>query len=89
MPYITEEQRDELKYDFVVPRNAGELNYLISQILCGYVSLNGLSYQTCADIGSALSYLDKEFYRRVVAPYEDGKIKTNGDVFQALLPEDT
>ena len=84
MPYIEEKQREELAH--VVEsmreeiRNSGELNYLITKLIHSYLELHGLSYSTLNDIGGALNYADKEFYRRVVMPYENHKIKENGDV---------
>jgi len=41
----------------------------------------GPSYQTINDIIGALEGAKMEFYRRVVVPYEDKKIKDNGDVY--------
>ena len=38
------------------------------------------NYQTMNDIMGALAGAQIEFYRRKVAPYEDTKIKDNGDV---------
>lgn len=56
----------------------GKLNYLISSIIaCLYPQ----SYQ---DLNAAIGVLEcakLELYRRVVAPYEDIKLKLNGDVY--------
>ena len=41
-----------------------------------------MSYKTCNDITGALINCEHEFYRRVVAPYEDKKIIENGDVYE-------
>jgi hypothetical protein len=46
-----------------------------------YQAEHGLSYQTINDILGALVGAREEYYRRVVAPYEDLKVKANGDVF--------
>jgi len=59
----------------------GSLNFAICSLIIAYVKNNGLCYKTLNDIGGALSYADKEFYRRVVAPYEEKKIKENGDIW--------
>lgn len=88
MPYITPERRAALEYSITVPKNAGELNFMLAQLIIGYFHYHGVSYQTCNDVEGVLGCFGKEFYRRVTAPYEDGKIKTNGDVFQALLGEE-
>jgi Domain of unknown function (DUF6899) len=60
---------------------AGELNYLCTRLALEFVRRRGLSYQTLNDVSGALHNCAAEFYRRVVAPYEDTKIRTNGDVF--------
>ncbi len=87
MPYIKMEDRG--KYEGVlkeligilkglpVERIDGELNYVITRILkeaypLRYFNLNrAIGVLECAKL---------EFYRRVVAPYEDIKIKESGDV---------
>jgi Domain of unknown function (DUF6899) len=60
---------------------AGELNYLFTRLALEFVRRRGLSYQTLNDVRGALHNCASEFYRRVAAPYEDMKIRTNGDVF--------
>ena len=87
MPYIKKE--DRVKYEQVldeliallkkqtVERIDGELNYVITRILkesypLRYFNLNrAMGVLECAKL---------EFYRRVVAPYEDIKIRESGDV---------
>ena len=77
MPYISEMQRLTLD----VPTNAGELNYLLTCLILDYLALNGTKYQTINDVVGALEGCKLEFYRRLAAPYEDGKIIENGDVY--------
>jgi hypothetical protein len=82
MPYIKAERREQLwnvEYDY--PENPGELNYMISQLCSNYWDLIGHKYQTINDIVGALEGAKMEFYRRVAVPYEDQKIKENGDVY--------
>ena len=81
MPYIKPEAREILSSGLVVPRSGGELNYLITTLLTDYLLAKGVSYQTINDCLGALSGATLEFYRRVAAPYEDLKIKENGDVY--------
>jgi len=87
MPCI--KTKDRVKYEGVlkelidilrglpVERIDGELNYVITKILkesypLRYFNLNrAVGVLECAKL---------EFYRRVVAPYEDIKIKESGDV---------
>lgn len=83
MPYIQIGRKKELNVQTVgqvVPKDAGELNYVITTILKNYLYPH-FNYQKCNDCMGALEGAKLELYRRVVAPYEDIKIKTNGDVF--------
>jgi hypothetical protein len=58
----------------------GELNYLITKLGLTYLRKHGTSYNTISDVVKAMECAKLEFYRRVAAPYEDEKIKQNGDV---------
>jgi len=90
MPYIKPEDRKELQEAFCDANNikelggfcdnAGELNYVITNIIHGYHKAKGGKYQHANDILGALEGAKLEFYRRIVAPYEDIKIVENGDV---------
>jgi hypothetical protein len=80
MPYIKEEDRDRVWTD-THPTNAGELNYLFTQIAINYFEEQGGRYQQVNDILGALEGCKLEFYRRLAAPYEDKKIQENGDVY--------
>ena len=77
MPYIKKEDRCLWKG----AETPGELNYLITTDIIGYMERKGLSYQTINDIVGALESAKLEFYRRVAAPYEEKKIEENGDVY--------
>ena len=82
MPYIHYTQKVKVKphleYNAVT---AGELNYQITELINAYLFSKGENYQTMNDIMGALTGAQAEFYRRVVAPYEDMKIEENGDVY--------
>lgn len=79
MPYIKKERR--LVIDAGCnPENAGELNYLITTIIQDYAKSKGGNYQAYNDVMGVLEGAKLEIYRRIVAPYEDEKIKENGDV---------
>ena len=80
MPYIPDERRQKL-YDSLAPIKAGELNYLFTKVALNYLTLNGESYQSFNDIIGALEGAKLELYARKVRPYEDKKIKENGDVY--------
>jgi hypothetical protein len=86
MPYISEAMREALAAEITpVAETAGELNYLITLTIIRYIEQNGLSYQRCNDVVGALDGAKAEFQRRVVAPYEDKKIRENGDVYPSSL----
>lgn len=79
MPYIAQDRRDDL--DLYPGKNAGELNFCITELIYGYYQQNGARYQQINDILGALEGAKLEFYRRIAAPYEDGKMLQNGDVY--------
>lgn len=64
------------------PQNPGELNYSLTRVIQTYLDDHGVCYRTFNDITGALTSCGLEFYRRIVAPYEDRKIVQNGDVFK-------
>ena len=80
-PYIPQERRDELSDG--TPRNAGELNYTITDMILYYLAsqYGESSYHAYNEIMGVLECVKQEFYRKMVAPYEDRKCEKNGDVF--------
>lgn len=78
MPYVKQEDRDRVL--LTVPETPGELNYAVSQIVEEYVAHKLLNYQTINDVVGALEGAKIEFYRRLAVPYEEVKIKENGDL---------
>jgi len=78
MPYIPTSQKLKVKEGKIT--NAGELNYAIHQLISNYLENSNHNYQACNDVMGVLSCVSSEFYRRIVAPYEDKKIVQNGDV---------
>jgi hypothetical protein len=86
MPYITKARRRAISGDYgETPADAGELNFVITQKIAEYVYRHKLRYQTINDVVGALEGAKAEFQRRVVGPYEDTKIATNGDVYHESL----
>lgn len=87
MPYVTQERRRQLDplVDFIALKDAdlsaGDLNYLITRLAITMMESKRRDYATANDIHGALDCAGKEFYRRVVAPYEDRKVALNGDVY--------
>ncbi len=57
----------------------GRLNYVITRLI-GYVWKVDPSYFRAAGLSGVLTNVAAEFYRRAIVPYEDQKIKENGDV---------
>lgn len=78
MPYIKAKDRVAAAVNPVTP---GELNFAICQLLIGYTNRGALSYGAINDCLGALEGAKLEFYRRVAVPYEETKLKENGDVF--------
>jgi len=81
MPYISQQDRVDLFNGVRKPANSGELNFMITRLLIDYIEDHGLRYANINGCLGALSGATQEFYRRVAAPYEDTKIKANGDVY--------
>lgn len=81
MPYIS--QKNRLKFNFaqVRPTDAGELNYVITKIVKDYLKRKvGISYDGINEVIGVLECAKLEMYRMIASPYEDFKIKENGDV---------
>ena len=87
MPYIRAEHKQALFTKAVLEvgdlcTTPGELNYVFSTIIKAYFNRRDKgNYQAINDIVGALEGAKLEFYRRVAAPYEEIKIKENGDVY--------
>lgn len=84
MPYIKKDRREDMRWGLThlpVAVSEGDLNYIFTQAVLGYLKAHGESYATFNAVVGALESAKLEFYRRVVAPYEDTKIAENGDVY--------
>jgi len=87
MPYIKKEDRklfEQVLFPFKVNAKlnkltAGELNYLITAII--ERQLDNANYARYNELIGMLECCKLEFYRRMIAPYEDEKIKENTDVY--------
>lgn len=80
MPYITNERRKQLHFSGEIPSEPGDLNYIITTKILNFLGENPNYERFNAAIG-ALECCKLELYRRMVVPYEDGKIRENGDVY--------
>lgn len=85
MPYINEERKAQLAWGDVVPDNAGDINYMVTKLCDEYLERKGLRYEHINAIVGALECCKLELYRRVAAPYENQKIRENGDAYRAEL----
>jgi len=87
MPYIKPIDRSEinkLKFVDIIPQNGGELQWIIAELIHAYIMDKGLNYQHCQDMLGALAGAQAEFYREVVAPYEDIKKAENSPVYMPI-----
>lgn len=85
MPYISQQRRAQLgtamEYSAIDTIDSpGELNYLITMFVKDYLGDKPNYERFNAAIG-ALESAKLELYRRLISPYEDRKIKENGDVY--------
>ena len=84
VPYIKGEKRDKLDpilNELVKEINQpGDLNYCIYKLICMLAKINTPSYRVYSALLTELECCKLEFYRKKVAPYEDKKLKENGDV---------
>ncbi len=90
MPYVTTDKRQ--KFDSLIldlasvlaheNHDNGDLNYCISKLVHEWLICHpdGLRYNAASDAHKAMVCAAAEFYRVVVAPYEDLKSKENGPV---------
>lgn len=91
MPYITKEDRvvaDEslhLAGINFIPRNAGELNFIVSSFIANYIRAKGLKYANLNEMVGALECAKMELNRVIIGPYEDEKIQENGGVYGGIL----
>jgi hypothetical protein len=86
MPYVKQEVKDYLDPKLadikeVLPYlGDGELNYIMTECAKAWIG-RGYNYSKLNAAHGTFHSAGAEFYRRVVAPYEDEKIKENGDVY--------
>jgi hypothetical protein len=89
MPYIESDRRKFLTsktyqelLDISDQMTAGDMNFLLSTLLW-YRFAKGVSYSTGNAIVGILECAKLEFYRKLLAQYEDQKIQENGPlIFQ-------
>lgn len=86
MPYIKDKLErmflDSLVKTFLLNDDniTGRLNYFIFKLAKDYIQIHGESYANYQKLIGELECAKAEIQRRMIAPYEDKKIKENGDV---------
>lgn len=84
MPYISQEERDEIDIKIFelsqCLETKGQMNYAISFLLHQYIKKNGLKYNNINDAIGIIECAKMELYRSIAGPYEDIKIEENGDL---------
>lgn len=84
MPYIKRTKRSPIDCALsnVCPllEEEGDYNYAITILMHNYIQKNGLKYKNMNAIMGVVECAKEEFYRTVVAPYEDKKIVENGNI---------
>ncbi len=63
------------------PKRSLWLNNIITKTCIAYLEKSEGKYKDYNEIIGALECAKLEFYRRAVVPYEEQKIKENGDVY--------
>ena len=83
MPYI--KPKDRVRYSYIFENGnpmfytAGDLNYVLT-VLCKKYLGDKPNYQRYNEVMGVLECAKLEIYRRCILPYENLKIKENGDV---------
>jgi len=89
VPYIKEQGKPELEAlirQFNFPLSESDLDYVISRLAIETVKKMEPRFVSLNKIWGVMSGAAKEFWDRVVRPYENLKAKENGDVFADVLP---
>jgi len=83
VPYIHPDQKLNISLGNLPIRTwgAGELNFKVTELVDMFLG-DSLNYSRINEAIGALECAKLELYRRVAAPYEDKKIKENGDVYR-------
>lgn len=98
MPYIRQNRRENIKTNCIYGINffrietLGDLAYAINSLCVEYLlgsryNCRGvdLNFSTLNDVPKVLDAVKHEYIRRIIVPYEEKKLKENGDVYGELL----
>lgn len=61
-------------------RTRGEITYILTRIVKGWLRTRGVSYDSLSDVKAVLNDTRDEFLRTVMNPYEGKKEEENGGV---------
>ena len=81
MPYISQVARNRLLEPKRTPTTVGELNYVLTGEILRWLSSQPSTYASYNEVMGVLACISHELYRRLVVPYEEERMKLNGDVF--------
>jgi len=85
MPYICSKDRERFDQAAILglkAQSVGDLNYILTMVCLGFLAKNKPNhYKDYNDVIGALECCRLELYRKKVIPYENQKIKENGDVY--------
>lgn len=83
MPYIPKEQEflflKEINEILAMKPTGGQLNYVISKLARGRTEQLGKNYENAKSVYGDLVLAAKEYYERVIRPYEDEKSADTGN----------
>jgi hypothetical protein len=95
MPYIKQEHRERWQgvmreFRGVLQSHkddisVGDINYILTSLLNQYLLSIKVNYEKLNGVMGVLASIKHEFYRRVIAPYEDKKKEKNGEVFDGII----
>ena len=90
MPYILPNDRHNMQAALnqlsTFTKNGGDIQYIIAWLVQDLLaSKSAVRYADLEAIMGALSGAQQEFYREVVAPYEDKKMQDNGPVYNTNM----
>lgn len=91
MPYTQQKDRDPIfdPLEIIINniKTKGDLNFTICELVGRLILKFGIGYSKMSELIDALPDAEAELRRRLLNPYEDVKIKENGDVpsFETIL----
>jgi hypothetical protein len=83
MPYIKKRERDKITKGLTLALEdidtKGELCFAIYYLMKEFAEME-MNFDNASNAIAAADCAKLEFYRRILAPYEDQKIQENGDI---------